>query len=299
MPALARQSPAKINLTLRVGLLWPDGFHELESLVARVGLCDTVGVTPRADGEFALECDDPSIPCDDTNLALRAARLLAEHTGTTEGARVSLGKRIPAGAGLGGGSSNAATTLRLLNELWQLGLRRHELAVLGAQIGSDVPLFFHGPLCVVRGRGEQVEDVKSVLQGWVVLVLPEIRCSTRDVYVAWDVCAKPPRRPTVQDVLQRAARATVGEAGEPRDISADVLMPLLFNDLEGPALSISPPLGELAEQLRHLSGDTMRMTGSGSAFFRLFVDCRAASAFAGHVSEATGLRVEVVRLAQP
>jgi len=283
MATLTRQSPAKINLTLRVGPLRPDGFHEIESLVARVGLSDTVSVTPRADGQLTLECDDPSIPCDQTNLALRAARLLADQTRAKNGAHISLGKRIPAGSGLGGGSSNAATVLMLLNDLWQLGLARDELAAIGAQIGSDVPLFFHSPLCIVRGRGEQIEDVHRRLKGWVALVLPEIRSSTRDVYAAWD------RTPSSEPKIKSSELTTAK--------SAEALMPQLFNDLEPAALAINPSLAAVVERLGQLSDGPVRMTGSGAGLFRLFDSQSSANRFAATVRAALRTRVEVVPLA--
>lgn len=285
MPTLTRQSPAKINLTLRVGPLRPDGFHEIESLVARVGLCDTVSVTPRADGQLTLDCDDPSIPCDETNLALRAARLLADQTKAKNGAHISLDKRIPAGSGLGGGSSNAATVLMLLNDLWQLRLARHELATIGSQIGSDVPLFFHSPLCIVRGRGEQIEDVNRRLEGWVVLILPDLHVPTREVYATWDRAGPSPARPSMERVLAAAG-------------GTSTLGPLLFNDLEAPAFQVNPELAELVARLRRDQNEPVHMTGSGSAFFQLFDEAGPAREAGGRIARAFRVRVEVVPLGQ-
>src|SRR5512135_1275781 len=121
MDTLSREAPAKINLTLRVVDARADGYHEIESLVAQIDLCDTVTVTSREDRRFMVECDDRTIPCDSSNLAWRAARALADAHGVRRGALISLAKRIPTGAGLGGGSSDAAATLKLLNALWRLG----------------------------------------------------------------------------------------------------------------------------------------------------------------------------------
>jgi 4-diphosphocytidyl-2-C-methyl-D-erythritol kinase len=285
MATISRQSPAKINLTLHVGPVWPDGFHEIESLVARVDLCDTVSVTPRDDTRLTLACDDPSVPSDETNLALRAARRLVEAVGVQNCAvQIRLEKRIPAGSGLGGGSSNAATVLMLLNELWGLSLPSVELARIGAQLGADVPLFFHTPLCVIRGRGEQVEDLPHALTGWVVLVLPAIHSPTRAVYAAWDGLAHRTVRPAASEIVQRAE-------------TAEQLMPHLFNDLEAGALTACAGLGEVAGALRRLSGGTARMTGSGAGFFRLFDERENADTFAGRVSDELNLRVEVVPIA--
>ena len=284
MRELTQPSPAKINLALRVGGVRPDGFHEIESLVARVGLCDTVTVSPRDDGRFTLACDDPTVPEDDTNLALRAARRLAEATGAgARGVHIRLEKCIPAGVGLGGGSSNAASVLRLLNELWRLELSATELVRIGAETGSDVPLFFHTPLCIVRGRGEHVEDVRRALSGWVVLILPPILLPTRDVYAAWDRLPTHPGRPSIESILQPAR-------------GAEALMQHLFNDLEPAAQAVRPVLGEVMEQVGRVSGGTVRMTGSGCGLFRLFDEREGADEFAQRVRDGLDVRTEVVSL---
>ena len=278
MSGLTRESPAKINLTLRVAGVRPDGFHELESLVARVGLCDTVTVSPRPDAKLTVECGDPEIPDDDRNLAVQAARCLSNAVGGSAGAHIAIEKRIPAGAGLGGGSSNAATVLLLLNELWELKLSAAELARIGAQVGSDVPLFLHGPLCIMRGRGEQVENVPQPLEAWAVLFLPTARCATAAVYQAWDRAAVQRARPTMDEIL-------AGLDSLPR------LRELLFNDLEEAALAVCPELGRLAERLRSLCGPQVRMTGSGSGFFHLTGSEQEARALAAGVTAAPGLAV--------
>jgi 4-diphosphocytidyl-2-C-methyl-D-erythritol kinase len=267
MDSLSRESPAKINLTLRVTGVRPDGFHEIESLVTQVTLSDTVTVWSQEDGCYSLDCDDATLPRDGSNLALRAARALAEASGGNPGARIELAKRIPVGAGLGGGSSNAATTLMLLNELWRVGLPAAELARLGAELGSDVPLFFHSPLCVLRARGELVEDLGAPPRMWVALVLPNLRCSTAAVYAAWDRLSAAPPRPTLAEVCSALG-------------SADRLMDLLFNDLEPAALAVVPELAQLAERVAAVGGRPARMTGSGAALFRLFDERLEAERFA-------------------
>lgn len=281
---MTQSSPAKINLTLRVGDARPDGFHEIESLITRVGLYDTITVSARDDARFTLACDDPSVPSDETNLALRAARRLTAAAGRRDcGVHITLQKCIPAGAGLGGGSSNAATVLRLLNHSWKLGLPLAELETIGAEIGSDVPLFFHTPLCVVRGRGERVEDLPGSLGGWAVLILPEIHSPTPDVYAAWDRTPAHPARPSIDEILQHADQP-------------ETLMPHLFNDLEAPALAVSPALARVAAPLARLSGGNVRMTGSGSTFFRLFDERRHADTLSQRVRAELKLRTEVVSL---
>lgn len=283
MTTRCRQSPAKINLTLRVAGVRPDGFHELESLVAVIDLCDTVSVNQRADDRVCVQCDDPVIPCDASNSAHRAATALADATGVRRGVDIVLAKRIPAGSGLGGGSSNAATTLTLLNELWQTRLSGQELARIGASVGSDVPLFFHGPLCIVRGRGEQVERIERLLAGWVTVVLPDIHCSTPDIYRRWDESPERASRPPLTEVLSRL--------DQPEE-----LMRLLFNDLETPALTAAPQLAGVFSRLETLSDGQVRMTGSGSALYRLFPGESAAASFARDVADSLGLRVLTARV---
>jgi 4-diphosphocytidyl-2-C-methyl-D-erythritol kinase len=284
MQTLTAEAPAKLNLTLRVLGTRPDGFHELESLVVRVSLCDTVTVAAHEDGCYSFGCDDPTLPRDGSNLVLQAAKTLNEAAGTNHGAEITLTKRIPAGAGLGGGSSDAATTLKLLNQLWQTGLAAADLARLGAGLGSDVPLFFHTPACVLRGRGEVVDDLADWRpSAWVALILPELQCATPAVYRAWDQLTTQPPRPKLADVL--AARG-----------SAAALMDTLFNDLEEPAFAVVPELRALHARVADVTGQAVRLTGSGSAMFRLFDDAPAAARFALRVGTELGVRVDVVSL---
>ena len=277
-------SPAKLNLTLRVLGKRPDGFHEIESLVVRLGLADLVQVTARNDRTFTLDVTDPSVPADERNLAWQAAARLRDACGEdTCGVDMRLVKRIPAGGGLGGGSSNAAAVLRLLNELWQLRWKAERLAALGAELGSDVPLFFHAQTCVARGRGELVEDVPRPLLGWAVVILPAIQSATAPVYAAFDRSKAATSRASVEEIL-----ATEG--------GVDAMMPMFFNDLETPAIEVHPALADFARKLRLVDGGRVRMTGSGSAFFRLFNAYGPAAAFGETVRGRLESRVEVVPL---
>lgn len=162
--SLTVSSPAKVNLYLAVAGKRPDGFHDLVSLVAPVKFGDEIKLT--IGGDFtgvALSCDDPAVPEGTDNIAVRAARAFREATGTSDGVSIALTKRIPMGAGLGGGSSNAAAVLRGLNELYDSPLSQTELSSLAAGLGSDCPLFLAGGPCVIRGRGEIVEPVDELI----------------------------------------------------------------------------------------------------------------------------------------
>lgn len=283
MAALTRPAPAKINLTLRIAGRRQDGFHELESLVAQANLCDTVTATAVEDGCYALDCDDPALPRDGSNLVLQAAKALNHAAGTNHGTHITLQKRIPVGAGLGGGSSDAATALLLLDDLWNTGRDPNALAALGATLGSDVPLFFSSPLCVLRGRGEHVEPLGTPPPLWAALVLPELYCSTAAVYAAWNASETTAKRPNLTEVL--AARGSAAD-----------LMPLLFNDLETAAFRVVPQLGELAARIAAATGESVRLTGSGAALFRLFDDAQQAARFALVIGGEVGVRVDVVAL---
>jgi len=283
MDTLNRESPAKINLTLRIVGKRPDGFHEIESLVARVDFCDQVRVASQDNGYYALDCDDPALPRDGSNLVLRAARALSTAAGVNHGADIFLKKRIPSGAGLGGGSSNAATTLELLNELWECGLSKSELSQIAAGLGSDVPLFLHAPLVIVRGRGERIEELTRTPALWSVLVLPELRCATPATYAAWDQLDEHPPRPPIEDIV-----AALG--------SAEATMDLLFNDLQPAAVAVVPELGRLIERVSEVGGRPISMTGSGAGLFRLFDERPAADGFAKAIAAEVGVRTVVAAL---
>src|SRR5512144_3089805 len=151
---LSAEAPAKINRELRVGPRRPDGFHEIRSRLCSIDFSDRLEV--EESDRLDLSCSGIPIPCDETNLVARAARALADRIGIAPSARIRLEKRVPAGAGLGGGSADAAVTLLLLSRLWSSRLRREELSEVAARLGSDIPFFLHGGEADVAGRGERV-----------------------------------------------------------------------------------------------------------------------------------------------
>ncbi len=282
MPPLSADAPAKLNLTLRVLRRRDDGFHELDSVVACVALADTVTVSLRGDDALTVVCDDPAVPTDGRNLVLKAAATLRDACAVRRGVHIGLVKRIPAGAGLGGGSSDAAATLRLLNHLWGLGMPEQQLAQVAARVGSDVPLFLAGSLCRVRGRGEHVEPLPLRLAGHVVLVLPPIHAATRDVFAAW--------RPVPRvDDEPNPARLLAGGWAQ--------VMPRLFNDLEQAAERAVGELATFAGALRAKVDACFRMTGSGSAYFAVYDELSQARAVAAQAAEALQVRTEVVGFA--
>ena len=253
---LAVEAPAKVNLTLRVVGVRPDGYHDLESVVAAVGLFDRLRIEP-AD-ELDLVCGDAAVPPGDDNLVMKAARILRESCGTRQGARVYLEKHIPAGRGFGGGSSDAAAALAGLNALWQCGRTPAELAALGARLGSDVPLFFSSPVAVMRGRGERIEPVDAQPPWWLALAWPGYGNPTADVYAAYDRLPPPDaRRPGATEILKRLE-------GPARRAAA-----FLVNDLEPAARTLRPRAPGVRALLERAGAAAVGMTGSGSAYFAL------------------------------
>lgn len=257
-------SPAKINLFLAVTGLRADGYHDLVSVAAPLEWGDsvTIEMLPPGAGKFPLTCNDPAVPADESNLVIKAAQTFFGATRRRGGARFELDKRIPMGAGLGGGSSNAAAALRGLNEMAGKPLDGGHLAALAAQVGSDCALFLPRVPVVMRGRGERIEPIPTPvaarLRGRRVLVFkPDFGVAT-----AW----------AYQRLAEAGAYLPAAEA-EGRlgawwegDAPAE---DLLFNGLETPVFAKYVALPALLDQLRDRFGLRPRMSGSGSACFAL------------------------------
>lgn len=261
-------APAKINLFLAITGRRADGFHELVSLVAPLGLGDTLHVELAT--SFSLTCSDPEVPCDGNNLVLKAAQAFARATGWTGGAAFHLEKRVPVGAGLGGGSSDAVAALRVLNTLAGQPLSPVALGALAAQLGSDCPLFLRGAAVIMRGRGEHIEalpaEVESRLRGRRVLVFkPGFGVAT-----AWAYAELASGAP---DSYVSASEAEARLAGWLQDRQAPDEQ-ILFNSMERAVFPKYVAIPALLEQLANEFGLRPRMSGSGSACFA-FLDTGA------------------------
>jgi len=178
-------APAKINLSLRILGKRPDGFHEIESLMVPLSLADDVEIERRDAGGMQFACDDPRLPQGEGNLAFRAATLFCEAGGFAPNLKIALSKKVPHGAGLGGGSSDAAAVLLGLNTLFDAGLSREEVSKLGAKLGSDVPFFLCESAAICRGRGEVVSPVSLGEQLPLLLLKPPFGVSTPWAYGRW------------------------------------------------------------------------------------------------------------------
>lgn len=258
-------APAKLNLFLAITGRREDGFHDLVSVVARLTFGDTLRVEEGEPGRFGMTCDDPAVPCDESNLVLKAATAFAAATGWRGGASFALEKQIPMGAGLGGGSSDAVATLRVLNEGVGAGqaLAPESLARVAARLGSDCPLFLHERPVVMRGRGERVSVLPagavSRLTGRRVLVFkPAFGIATPWAYA--QLAAGAPRSYLPAAEAEARLSAWIGSPTAPAE-------ELLFNNMEPPAFAKFVALPVLLERLGSEFGLAPRMSGSGSACF--------------------------------
>ncbi|HEY2680240.1 MAG TPA: 4-(cytidine 5'-diphospho)-2-C-methyl-D-erythritol kinase [Candidatus Udaeobacter sp.] len=179
-------APAKINLSLKVLGRRSDGFHEIETFIAPISLCDEIKIEQRSGKQqIAFRCDDPSVPKGEDNIVVRAANVFFEQTKVSSGVSIMLKKRIPHGAGLGGGSSDAASTLLALNELFETNLPREALAKMAEIIGSDVPFFIFQSAAVCKGRGELVRPTSLREQLSLLLLKPNFGVPTPWAYFRW------------------------------------------------------------------------------------------------------------------
>jgi 4-diphosphocytidyl-2-C-methyl-D-erythritol kinase len=185
-------APAKVNVSLRVLGRRPDGFHDLRSLMVPVSVFDELFFAHKDDGDLEFTCNVPEVPADESNLVVRAVRLFCGAVGILPRLSVALHKTIPHGAGLGGGSSDAATTLLALDALYQTRLPREVLADLGAQLGSDVPFFVYQSAAWIGGRGEQVESVRGLPSVPLLLLKPEFGVPTPWAFQHWKNAAEIP-----------------------------------------------------------------------------------------------------------
>lgn len=283
-------SPAKLNLLLAITGRRADGFHDLVSVVAPVKFGDTLRVEPVNDGKFTLACDDPAVPLDDTNLVLRAAKLFAEAAGPgAAGARFVLEKRIPIGAGLGGGSSNAVAALLALNRLAARPLARETLLDLAVKLGSDCALFLHGAPVVMRGRGERVGSLPGGavlrLSGRRVLVFkPGFGIATAWAYREMAAGAPATYLPEAEAEARLARWVASDEPAEK----------LLFNNMERPAFAKYVALPAMLERLRAEFGLAVAMSGSGSACFALLRDETPVEAVQARIRDGWGAHTFVL-----
>lgn len=260
------RSYAKINLHLRVMSRRDDGFHDLETIFQEIDLYDDLHFQPTGHPGITLETDAGNIPVDRRNLIIRAA----ERLNGIQGCRITLEKRIPMGAGLGGGSSNAACTLVALNRIWQTGWNEKQLAAMALELGSDVPFFLNGGLALARGRGEQLSFLTAKPDYCGLLIYPNFAISTAWVF-----------QNLKKNLTIKSKKTTLIDFNTFFD-RPDVWQQHFSNDLEETVFAAHPELKEIRDRLTASNAFYVRMSGSGSTIFALFEDQKQAVAARSH-----------------
>ena len=274
-------APAKINLTLWVGARRKDGYHPVESIVALISLADRLTVRTAPKG-CELTCDQEGLACDKSNLVIQAAQMLAKRANRPANLRMHLEKSIPIGAGLGGGSSDAAACLLALNDLWNVGYNHHKLAEIGAQLGSDVPLFLNGPIGMVRGRGELAESARFEWPFWAVVLAPAEPIATAEVYRKFD------------ELLTKAAEVDRIALQHLGLYTPETAGPVMFNMLARAAFAVLPRLAQLTRELLAAGAKVVQISGSGSALVCLFNSLGRARSVVNQLSPRLQARTWIV-----
>ncbi len=270
---LTRRAPAKINLGLHVLRRRPDGYHDVETGLLPIGWHDRLTVGPAE--AFAFTCSDAALPTNERNLCVRAARALAAHAGIEARGALHLDKRVPHGAGLGGGSSDAAHTLRLLADFWRLGVASEALHRLAAGLGSDVSFFLHDEAMLATGRGEVLEPLAAAyrLPFALTVVMPPVQVATAAAYAL--VEPNDVSRPDLRSLVRSNDLARWR-----RD---------LVNDFEAPTFARYPEVRDAHRRLLDAGAGYAALSGSGAAVFGVFEHAAQARAAAAE-AEARGLR---------
>jgi 4-diphosphocytidyl-2-C-methyl-D-erythritol kinase len=253
---LMEKAPAKINLALDVLNKRPDGYHEVEMIMTTVDLADRIELKEIRHNEIEILSHNRFVPDDQRNLAYQAAFLLKERYGINKGVSIAIEKNIPVAAGLAGGSSDAAATLRGLNKLWKLGLSLDELAELGAEIGSDVSFCVFGGTALAKGRGEKITHLPVPPKCWVILAKPTLGVSTADVYKRLQLSKM--SHPDVPGMISAI-----------EENSYEKVCGGLGNVLESVTLPLYPEVANIKDQMKTFGADAVLMSGSGPTVFGL------------------------------
>ncbi len=279
----------KINWVLKVLGKRGDGFHEVVTVLQTVDFADRVEVRLAPEGRFGLEVSGRAVALGEENLLVRAARALAQRSGVKRGVEIRLEKRLPVGGGMGGGSSNAATLLLFLNQLWECGLGREELAELGARLGSDVPFFLHGGLAAAGGRGTSLTRLDDPPEEALLLLVPPFSIATAEAYRlgGWGALEGPPRltrRALDNTILRFRGKVERGES----------VQDLAENQFDGPLYAHFPGLARLRRRMQDAGCEKVMVCGSGSTLLGL-ASLERVSEAAGRLSAAAVGEARVCR----
>ena len=255
---------AKINIGLRIRGKRPDGYHDIETVFHRVNPYDEIIL--ESSDKIALICTDPTLPTDERNLCVRAARLLLEYAGDKRGVQIILLKKIPVGAGLGGGSSDAAATLMGLIKLWDLNIDEATLKSLALQLGSDVPYFLREGTAHALGRGELLEYFKLPIPYWIVVIYPNIHISTTEAYKQFENTPSHQEADNVSQ-LQSHKETIIKHLNDPQ-----LLARYIQNDFEPIILHQNETIRFCKISLYAAGAKFAQMSGSGSSLYGFFTD---------------------------
>lgn len=277
MRTLTLKSFAKLNLFLKVLNKRPDNYHNIETLFERISLYDTISLRLRSDRIINITCENPDLPTDETNFCYKSAKVLQDKYKVKKGVDIKIMKRIPISAGLGGGSSNAATTLIGLNRLWRLNLSLNRLVTLSKLIGCDVPFFiYNSPFAKGLNRGDKIVPINALkeLRLWHILVVPKITVSTPLVYKKWDAFSGLTPAPTYNKKGKKLVRGLTTSPYNVKMITSalrikavSLLPAFLYNGLEDVTLRLYPQVMRVKKELIHLGLKSILMSGSGPAVF--------------------------------
>ncbi|MBI5149397.1 MAG: 4-(cytidine 5'-diphospho)-2-C-methyl-D-erythritol kinase [Candidatus Omnitrophica bacterium] len=273
MRSVSLLSPAKLNLFLKVLNKRPDGFHNITTVFERIDLCDVIRLKLNTTGAIRIHCAHPHVPCGPRNLVYRAARMLREDFKVKDGVDIYLKKNIPVAAGLGGGSSNAATALKGLNRLWKLDLSLSRLLPYARRLGSDVSFFMYDCRWALgTGRGDSIKKLAISTKLWHVLVVPCLKLYSGEVYGGLGL-----REGRMKMLTKRSDNATIFIR---RLRQADIAQIGygLTNDLEDVVLRLSPGVGKLQQRLKSLNTQGVMVSGSGPCVFAIVGTWRQAEA---------------------
>ncbi|WP_243292581.1 4-(cytidine 5'-diphospho)-2-C-methyl-D-erythritol kinase [Bacillus sp. FJAT-47783] len=253
---ILEKAPAKINLSLDVLHKRPDGYHEVKMVMTTIDLADRIELRSLNDDKIRIVSHNRFVPDDQRNLAYKAAQLLKSRFHIKQGVDIMISKSIPVAAGLAGGSSDAAATLRGLNKLWNLGLTLKELASLGAEIGSDVSFCVYGGTAIATGRGEIIKHIETPPHCWVVLAKPDIGVSTADVYQNLNLDEV--NHPDIDGMVKAI-----------QEQNYNGICQKLGNVLESVTMKMHPEVAVIKEQMKRFGADAVLMSGSGPTVYGL------------------------------
>ena len=284
MNVINLKSPAKVNLFLKVINKRPDGYHNIETVFERISLFDEIQLRKRKDGKIKVFCSHPDVPCGSSNLTFKAAEILKNDFPNTSGIDIRINKRIPVAAGLGGGSSNAATVLLGLNRLWQLRLGQKRLLQYAGKIGSDVPFFIkEKSFALAGGRGDKLRILSNIRPFWHILVVPKLKIYSKDIYQGLNL-----RLTKCKDNANMLTYAL-------RNFDFDLLQKHIFNALEYRILKSHPSISKIRKRLEDLGVQIHLISGSGPAIFGVVSSRKEAEEIRSKLKKYKSWRVFAVR----